>query len=141
MTEKLLRILLVEDEPVNLQVLDLMLQSLGHEVVTATCGPQALAAIGTQDFDLVMSDLHMPGMDGERLLAEIRALGDPAPMVAVTADVMSHPPEHYLAEGFAGFLSKPLLMPALIQCLARFSAGLPAIAGRLPLHRARCPIN
>lgn len=138
MTPKPLNILVVEDEPVNLQVLELLLVGLGHAPVGAGSAREALAVLQARSFDLVLTDLHMPGMGGEALLAELRR--DPAaagiPVIAVTADVLSHPPEYYLQAGFAGFLSKPLLMQALTQGLNRFAVGLPAVAGRLPLRRA-----
>lgn len=135
---KALNILVAEDEPVNLQVLELMLASLGHVAWGAASGPKALAVFDAGAVDLVLTDLHMPGMDGEALLAEIRGRpqGLACPVIAVTADVMSHPPGYYLGAGFAGFLSKPLLMNALAQALDRLALGLPAVAGRLPLRRA-----
>lgn len=115
-----LRILHVDDDATNLLVLQHMLTALGHAPSGASSGAQALAHLAEEPFDLVITDIHMPNMDGPALLAAIRDLPGPAseiPVVAVTADVMTRFAEDYRDLGFAAAISKPLLTAPLVAIL------------------------
>lgn len=80
-------VLAVDDQPINLKLLDAVLAPRGHRVLTASSGPAALALLETEDVDLVLLDILMPGMDGHDVCRAIRAT--PAteflPVVMVTA--------------------------------------------------------
>lgn len=80
-------VLAVDDQPINLKLLDAVLAPRGHRVLTASSGPDALALLETEDVDLVLLDILMPGMDGHDVCRAIRAT--PAteflPVVMVTA--------------------------------------------------------
>jgi CheY-like chemotaxis protein len=104
------RLLLVEDNRVNLELMTYVLTAFGHEVVAVDNGPAALEALRTAPVDLVLCDVHMPGMDGLHLLRELRENATTAdlPVVAVTAAAMVGDQERLLAAGFDGYLAKPI---------------------------------
>ena len=79
------QILVVDDEPKMRRVLEIMLQKMGHRVLTAGNGREALAHIQAHTVDLVITDLRMPEMDGIGLLASLRAQDSDVPVVVITA--------------------------------------------------------
>ncbi|MBU6246216.1 MAG: sigma-54 dependent transcriptional regulator [Xanthomonadaceae bacterium] len=79
------RILVVDNEPKMRRILELSLKNLGHEVQQAADGREALAAIEQGAFDLVLSDLRMPNMDGIALLEALRERGEDVPVIVLTA--------------------------------------------------------
>jgi two-component system sensor histidine kinase/response regulator len=110
-----LRILVVEDHPVNQEVAKQILQRLGHHVVVAVDGHAALAALeqsGRGTFDLVLMDLQMPVMGGLEATAAIRdaerASGTHLPIVALTAHAMQGDRERYLEAGMDAYVTKPI---------------------------------
>jgi CheY-like chemotaxis protein len=110
----------VDDDPVNLMAMDHMLRALGHEAIGVASGPEALARLKRERFDLLLCDIHMPVMDGVELLRRARNLSPEVsaiPVVAVTADVMTRTAGAYRDLGFTGAIAKPLLIPALVQVL------------------------
>lgn len=112
------RILVVDDIAVNVRILSLLLSALGFKnVVTATSGEKALELLRTQRFNLVLSDLMMPGMDGRELLRQIRRMPglDRLPVYAVTADDTA--PVTCAHDGFAGILIKPVTQDILKEIL------------------------
>src|SRR5690606_19787569 len=120
-----LRILAVDDNDVNLLVLDQLLASLGHDVVKASSGAEALDRLAAAPFELVLADIHMPGMTGFELLAEIRArpgANQEVPVVALTADVTSGGRQRYLELGFADHASKPIQVHDLLGAISRAAA-------------------
>jgi CheY-like chemotaxis protein len=123
--QRSLKILHVDDDPVNLLAMDHMLQVLGHSAVGVPCGADALERLRAECFDLMLCDIHMPEMDGVALLRRVRTLSAEAramPVVAVTADVMTRAANAYRELGFAGAIAKPLLIPALthvLECASR----------------------
>jgi signal transduction histidine kinase/CheY-like chemotaxis protein len=121
-----LRVLLVDDHPINRQVVSLFLRPFNMRVVEAVNGVEALAALERETFDLVLLDMHMPVMDGPTTVARIRASGKPwaaMPVVALTADAMSGDREKYLAMGMTGYLSKPIAERDLLAEIARVRGG------------------
>jgi CheY-like chemotaxis protein len=107
-----LRVLLADDSAINQKVLARMLQRLGHTVVVAGDGQEALAVLESQPFDLVLMDVSMPVMDGCEAVARIReregGTGRHTPIVAMTAHAMEGDREHCLAAGMDGYLAKPI---------------------------------
>ena len=117
-----LDVLVVDDNPTNRAVATALLEALGASVRTVVDGPEALAALRLAAADVVLMDIHMPGMDGIEVTARIRAgeAGDPqVPIVALTADAMAGARERLLAEGFDDYLAKPISPALLAQTLAR----------------------
>jgi CheY-like chemotaxis protein len=113
-----LNVMYVDDDAVNLRVLADMLGACGMTVTCASSGAEALRIVEDQTFDVVLMDLHMPGLNGVETLNELRKnprFDRSAPVVVVTADPSI---EHDFAEmGFAGFLSKPVSMKPLLSAI------------------------
>lgn len=104
------RILVVEDHPLNLQLVRDILEYRGHTVDSAGSVDAARERLREARPDLVLLDIQLPGGGGEALLRELR--GSPAlahlPVIAVTALAMEGDRERLLAAGFDGYLSKPI---------------------------------
>jgi signal transduction histidine kinase/FixJ family two-component response regulator len=117
-----LRLLLVDDHPINRQVASLFLRPFNMRVVEATNGLEALAALERETFDVVCLDVHMPVMDGTQTIAAIRASNEPwanIPVIALTADAMTGDKERYLGMGMDGYLSKPIAERDLVTEITR----------------------
>jgi signal transduction histidine kinase/CheY-like chemotaxis protein len=117
-----LAVLAVDDNAVNLLVLDQLLTSLGHSVIKAPGGPEALEILEAQRCDLVLMDIQMPGMTGIVALERLRAAPGPnraVPVVAVTADVTSGGRNRYLELGFDEHCTKPIQVEDLISAMDR----------------------
>ncbi|MDP3823436.1 MAG: ATP-binding protein [Burkholderiales bacterium] len=118
-----LRVLVAEDHPVNRAYLEAVLDKLGHEAVFSEDGDGAVRAIQAQPFDVVLMDLHMPGMDGFAAARAIRAMPGPrgrVPIVALTADAFREARDRAREAGMDGFLTKPAHLPQLRDVLARY---------------------
>ncbi|HEY0302727.1 MAG TPA: ATP-binding protein, partial [Rhizomicrobium sp.] len=108
-----LRILLAEDNPINALLTRELLRRRGHTVVEVTSGEAAVKAMETDRFDIVLTDIHMPGMDGIEATQAIRA-GETAsgrdrtPIVALTADALETGKRACKDAGMDGFLTKPV---------------------------------
>ena len=106
------RALVVDDEPMNLTVARSIFKRYGMDVTTAGSGPEAVTICKNQTFDIIFMDHMMPGMDGIEALKRIRADGarggSDTPIVMLTANAVSTAKETFLAEGFDGFVSKPI---------------------------------
>ena len=108
-----LRLLAADDNMTNRAVLDLMLSRLGAKVTIVNDGAQAVQAWRAGQFDAVLLDIAMPGMDGPTALRQIRELEAvenrrAVPIIAVTANVMAHQVAGYLALGFDHCVGKPI---------------------------------
>ncbi|MCC5988076.1 MAG: PAS domain S-box protein [Pararhodobacter sp.] len=115
-----LRILVADDNRTNRLILQRMLEGLGVAVTVCDDGKNVLKAFRPGEFDLLLLDIAMPGMDGPSALAAIRererdAGAAPVPALAVTANAMRHQVEGYIAAGFAGHLPKPFRKAALAR--------------------------
>jgi two-component system, sensor histidine kinase and response regulator len=124
------RILLVEDNPINLEVAVGLLESLGCSIQTADNGRMAIEAMNGGSYDAVLMDCQMPVMDGLSATAEIRrrelGTGKPrVPIIAVTANAMEGDRERCLAAGMDDFLSKPFTQQQLASLLKRWLAAWP----------------
>ena len=117
-----LRLLLVDDHPINRQVASLFLRPFNMRIVEATNGKEALACLERERFDMVLLDVHMPVMDGTETIRQIRSSNQPwssIPVLALTADAMSGDKERYLAMGMDGYLAKPIAERDLIAEITR----------------------
>ena len=124
-----LRILCVDDMPENLELLRVVLGRAGHQLTLASGGREALAQFARQPFDLVLTDLQMPEMDGYQVAQHIRALEagrlgqdtaqPPVPIIALSASVLAEDRALALQAGMNGFAPKPLHIPDLYAEMAR----------------------
>jgi len=116
------RILVVEDNPLNLKLIRDVLRFSGYEVVEARTGEEGVVLAGSCAPDLVLMDLQLPGIDGTQALRALRE--DPrledVPVVAVTASAMKHDRERASEDGFDGYLEKPLDVKALPSQVGSF---------------------
>jgi hypothetical protein len=117
-----LKVLVAEDNEVNRMVMEAILIGMGHDVSFAENGEQAVHLATSQDWDIVLMDLHMPVMDGLEATQAIRAHGHTrratVPVVALTADVFVETRERCAAAGVQDFLTKPVDTSELAACLA-----------------------
>lgn len=104
-----LNVLLVEDNAVNRLIAEKTLTSQDVLVTTATDGVQALDQLSKAKFDLVLMDIQMPNMDGTEAIKRIRENGDwgSLPVIALTANVLTHEIEQYKEMGFNAHIAKP----------------------------------
>ena len=118
------RILVVEDNPTNLELLDYLLKSTGHEVLAATDGEMALELARREAPELIICDIQIPTLDGFGVARELKA--DAAlrhiPLVAITAFAMVGDRERMLAGGFDGYVSKPIDPQVFISQMEAFLA-------------------
>ncbi len=116
------RVLVVEDDLVNQRVITLMLQRLGLQLHLVADGQSALSIIESSEWDLVLMDLQLPGIDGMETTRRARLLlGDRSlPIIALTANARSEDRAACLMAGMDDFLAKPVRSEALRECLARW---------------------
>ncbi|HEX8172925.1 MAG TPA: ATP-binding protein [Thermoanaerobaculia bacterium] len=103
-----LRILLVEDNEVSLQVVDELLRRLGHDVLAVGDGEAALATAAARPFDLIFMDVQLPGIDGMEATRRLRERGVQTPIVALTAHSGRDDRDRCLAAGMNQVLTKPV---------------------------------
>lgn len=139
------RILIIEDNPANIELMSFLLGAYGHTPLSAADGPRGVAAARSERPDLIACDVNLPGMDGFAVLAELRKeqalIG--VPILAVTALAMAGDREKVLAAGFDGYISKPIepesFVAELEAFLASASAAAPAAAPVLAAAPAPAP--
>ena len=104
-----MRVLLVEDNPVNQMVAKGMLAKLGYQVLVAAHGAEALEVLEQEPIDLILMDCNMPVMDGYEASRRIRSNGRwlELPIVALTANALSDERERCRAAGMNDYLAKP----------------------------------
>lgn len=123
------RILVIEDNARNLKLVRDVLQFAGYEVIEARSGEEGVQAAGESEPDLILMDLQLPGIDGTEALRRVRAneAGRRIPVVAITAFAMKDDRDRTMAEGFDGYLEKPISVRALPSQVGAFlTAGGPA---------------
>ncbi|HZV64762.1 MAG TPA: response regulator [Telluria sp.] len=122
------KVLLAEDNPVNVEVANAMLDHLGLQVQVARNGGEALQAVRAGDYDVVLMDCQMPVMDGFAATAEIRrheheqGRARTLPIIAITANALQGDRESCLAAGMDDYLSKPFTQQELGAVIGRWIA-------------------
>jgi CheY-like chemotaxis protein/HPt (histidine-containing phosphotransfer) domain-containing protein len=122
-------LLLVEDSITNQLVASTLLKIAGYRVDLASNGIEAVNAVKSTAFDLVLMDIAMPEMDGITATKAIRALPAPAgrtPVIAMTANAMVGDRERFLNAGMNDYVPKPIERPYLLATIARWLPALPA---------------
>ncbi|MEX5744226.1 response regulator [Massilia sp. X63] len=125
------RILIIEDNPANVELMAFLLTAYGHTAVSAPDGPRGIAVARAEAPDLVACDVNLPGMNGYAVLAALKAEPRLArvPVLAVTALAMAGDRERVLDAGFDGYISKPIEPESFV---AELEAFLPAAAAPAP---------
>ncbi len=120
-----IKVLIVEDNAMNMMLLRDILSIQGYEIIEALTGAEGIRLVAEQSPDIVLMDLHLPGMDGitaTRILkADERFRG--IPVLAITASASSTDIEEILCRGFDGCVTKPIDMEILLGEVRRFTAG------------------
>ena len=136
-TRSRLQMLVAEDNPVNMRLVNVMLDKLGYRADAAASGIEAVQALKQRRYDVILMDVQMPEMDGVEATRRIRAAGaadgngQQPYIIAVTANVLYEDRQSYLEAGMNAFLGKPYTMADLDSALrdalrARGGAGAPA---------------
>jgi len=123
-----LRVLAAEDNSVNQLVLKTLLGQVGVDVTVVDDGEQAVAAWENGAWDVILMDVQMPKMDGPTAVGIIRqreaATGRArTPIIALTANVMTHQINEYLASGMDSCVAKPLQIAALVEAIVKVTEG------------------
>lgn len=138
-------ILIAEDQLINQQVLRIYLEELGFSSHVVTNGGEAVSAVASQEYALVLMDCQMPEMDGFSATRAIRqseaGTGARIPIIAVTAHAMKGDRENCLAAGMDDYISKPIEPGELKSLLEKWLPLAQAIAGDINIGRASMPID
>jgi CheY-like chemotaxis protein len=113
-----LSILVVDDERDSLQLVARLFESRGAAVTTATSADEALTLATARDFDVIVSDIGMPGRDGYELIKDCRARGVTTPAVALTAYARSEDRTKALSSGYQSHVAKPVEVTELLAVVA-----------------------
>jgi CheY-like chemotaxis protein len=118
------RILVVEDNDMNMQLVEFLLEEGGYDIVKAASGEEALSLTrdGAPPPDLILMDIHLPGMDG---LSVVRAMKEDArtarvPILALTAHAMRGDRDRFLQAGCDGYISKPIDVKTFLTSIERY---------------------
>ena len=115
------KVLIAEDNLINQDVMKAYVEKLGVNATIVGSGKEALAACEIEDYDLILMDIEMPGMDGIEATQQIRQLQNQReariPILAMTAHAMSGDREKYLDAGMDGYISKPIRFADLTAAL------------------------
>jgi two-component system cell cycle response regulator len=128
------RILIIEDNATNVELMVYLFRAFGYDPVTAGDGEAGLEAVHREPFDLVICDVQMPGVDGYELARRLK--GHPTfrsiPLVAVTAMAMVGDRDRALAAGFDGYIAKPINPETFIKQVESFVRLRPEEQARRP---------
>ena len=139
-TDASLRLLAAEDNPTNRQVLAAVMESLGIDIDIVTDGKQAIEAWNVGAYDLILMDIQMPVMDGIDAAREIRAREVSegrrrTPIVALTANALTHQVDEYLAAGMDDHVAKPIEIAKLYEAISA------ALTNAATLGQSRTPVS
>jgi CheY-like chemotaxis protein len=120
------KILVVEDNDMNMQLVEYLLEEGGYDIVKATSGEEALA-ITRDDHngaapDLILMDIHLPGMDGLSVVRQMKsnARTSRIPILALTAHAMRGDKDRFLEAGCDGYISKPIDVKTFISAIQQY---------------------
>lgn len=118
-------ILVAEDNVANRELVQEMLELLGHKVIAVPDGEAAIKALDQGVPDLVVLDIQMPKLGGFQTVAALRNRAEltGVPVIALSGFAMEEDRQRALAHGFDGYLTKPILMPRLKEEISRVTGG------------------
>ncbi len=114
------KILVVEDNPINMELVIELLSSKGFTVHTAIDGEEAIRKTEKEVYDLILMDIELPGKDGVEVTKIIKAKSKNTPIIALTSYAMKGDKERFLSAGFDDYISKPLDISKFITKLELF---------------------
>lgn len=122
MTERA-RVLVVEDNDMNMQLVEYLLEEGGYQIVKASSGEEALSiARSGEAVDLILMDIHLPDMDGISVVREMKsdARTSAIPILALTAHAMRGDKDRFLEAGCDGYISKPIDVKTFLSSIRQF---------------------
>jgi len=113
-------ILLIDDEPLVTDICEMMIKSLGHNVLKAHSGLEGLEVFmaNKDKIDLIISDFNMPCMNGQEVVDTLRIMGHPVKVLLSSGGLSAEEEEQVLTSGFSGYLKKPYSMATLSDKIA-----------------------
>lgn len=119
------RVLVVEDNDMNMQLVEYLLEEGGYDIVKATSGEEALAIArdsASEAPDLILMDIHLPGMDGLSVVREMKTSVRTArvPILALTAHAMRGDKDRFLEAGCDGYISKPIDVKTFLSSIEQY---------------------
>ncbi len=122
-TETSARVLVVEDNDMNMQLVEYLLEEGGYQIVKAASGEEALSIARTGDpVDLILMDIHLPGIDGLSVVREMKtdAVTSAIPILALTAHAMRGDKDRFLEAGCDGYISKPIDVKTFLSSIRQY---------------------
>jgi CheY-like chemotaxis protein len=120
-------VLVVEDNDMNMQLVEYLLEEGGYAIIKATSGEEALALTRseTQRPDLILMDIHLPGMDGLSVVREMKSddRTNRIPVLALTAHAMRGDKDRFLEAGCDGYISKPIDVKTFLTSIEQYIDG------------------
>lgn len=120
------RVLVVEDNEMNMQLVEYLLEEGGYQIVKASSGEEALSiARGGEAVDLILMDIHLPDMDGISVVREMKgdARTSAIPILALTAHAMRGDKDRFLEAGCDGYISKPIDVKTFLTSIRSYLRG------------------
>jgi len=117
------RVLVVEDNDMNMQLVEYLLEEGGYSIVKAASGEEALSiARGGDPVDLILMDIHLPGIDGLSVVREMKAepRTSAVPILALTAHAMRGDRDRFLEAGCDGYISKPIDVKTFLSSIRQY---------------------
>jgi two-component system cell cycle response regulator len=116
-------VLIIEDNPSNLELMSYLLVAFGHKVSKAMDGVSGLKVAQSDHFDVILCDIQLPGMPGEEIARRLKgaARTEKTPLIAVTALAMLGDRDRLLSAGFDGYISKPIDPETFVPQVERFA--------------------
>ena len=130
-SERKLKILVVEDNMVNMKLISSILKTLDHQAVCVQTGEDAINMVISENHDLVLMDIQLPGIDGTTAMRRIKKLSPDTPVIAITACAMKEETELLMSNGFDAYLPKPLSVRLLHETINLFAEHISPAANQL----------
>lgn len=116
------KVLVVEDNEKNMYLISYILEKMGHHVLQADTGERGVELASSEDPDLILMDIQLPGMDGLEATRCIRQSGD-TPIIAITSFAMTGDRERLLSAGCNGYIEKPINPETIMGEIAAYLEG------------------
>ena len=116
------KVLVVEDNPLNMELMFEILQTVDFTYEGAVSGEEAIEKCETQVYDLIIMDIELPGIDGVEVTKILRKKPSykDIPIIAITAYAMRGDKQFFLSSGFDGYMSKPIEIDEFVELLGKY---------------------
>ncbi len=114
------KILVVEDNPINMELVVELLSTKDFTIHTATDGEEAILKAEKNEYDLILMDIELPGKDGVEVTKRIKAKYKHIPVIALTSYAMKGDRERFLSAGFDDYIPKPLDISEFLKKIEKY---------------------